>query len=158
MTDKLTTCLYFDGQAEEAARFYASIFPNSGIGDISRYGEGGFMPAGTVMVVGFTVDGRAFQAINGPRFERTDAVSLSIDCADQDEVDHYWSLLTADGGKESKCGWLKDKYGFSWQVVPRALVDIQRRGGAGAERAFKALFGMTKLNVARLEAAYAEAA
>lgn len=153
---KLTPCLWFDTQAEEAAAFYTSIFPNSSIGAISRYGEGMPQPAGTVMTVEFTLDGQNFTALNGgPVFEFTEAISYQIACADQDEVDRYWSLLTADGGEESQCGWLKDRFGLSWQVVPSALPGII--GGpdpVGAQRAVAAMMQMHKLELDVLQRAY----
>ncbi len=154
---KLTPCLWFDTQAEEAAAFYTSVFPNSSLGEISRYGEGMPQPAGTAMTVEFTLDGQNFTALNGgPEFAFTEAISYQIDCADQAEADRYWSELTADGGQESQCGWLKDKFGLSWQVVPAELAGII--GGpdpAGAQRAVAALMQMRKIDLAALRLAYA---
>ena len=118
---RITPNLWFDTEGEEAARFYASVFPNSRITNVSHYGEAGPRAAGSVLAVQFVLDGQEFTAINGgPNFKFTEAISLSIDCADQDEVDHYWSKLS-EGGSEGPCGWLKDRYGLSWQVIPAAL-------------------------------------
>lgn len=115
-------CLWFDGQAEEAAAHYTSIFPNSSIGDVTRYGPGMPMPEGTVLTVGFTLDGQEYVALDGgPQFPHSEAVSFQIMCADQEEADHYWTRLT-DGGEESMCGWLEDRFGVSWQVVPTELM------------------------------------
>ncbi|MFE3292603.1 VOC family protein [Rhodococcus sp. NPDC059234] len=154
---KITPCLWFDSQAEEAARFYTSVFENSSIGGISQYGEGMPMPAGTVMTVAFTLNGQDFTALNGgPEFAFTEAISFQVDCADQDEVDEYWEALTADGGRESQCGWLQDKFGLSWQIVPSVLPEIF--GGpdpAGAQRAVAAMMQMRKLDIGALRKAYA---
>ena len=115
---RITPCLWFDTEGEEAAAFYVSLFKNSRITDVSRYGEAGPRPAGTVMVVCFELDGQPFTALNGgPEFTFNEAISFQIDCSSQEEVDHYWEGLTA-GGEEGPCGWLKDRYGVSWQVVP----------------------------------------
>ncbi|WJV50567.1 VOC family protein [Streptomyces flavofungini] len=152
---KITPNLWFDTQALEAAEFYVSVFPNSKVTNVSYYGEAGPRPAGTVLTVEFSLDGQDFTGINGgPEFTFDEAVSFQIGCADQDEVDHYWTELTADGGQESQCGWLKDKYGLSWQVVPDELgalmtdPDPQR-----AQRAMAAMLTMQKLDVAALRAA-----
>jgi predicted 3-demethylubiquinone-9 3-methyltransferase (glyoxalase superfamily) len=152
----IAPCLWFDGQAEEAARFYTSVFPDSMIGSISRYGEGAPFPAGTALLVEFSLRGRPFQALNGgPNFSFSEAVSFSVDCAHQAEIDHYWSVLTADGGAPSQCGWLKDRYGLSWQIVPEALVRMLKAGTAEQiSRMYGALFTMTKLDIAALEAAF----
>jgi len=146
----------FDGQAEEAARFYTSVFPNSAIGTISRYGENAPFPAGTALLVEFSLRGRPFQALNGGAdFGFTEAVSFSVDCADQAEIDRYWNVLTADGGAPSRCGWLKDRYGLSWQIVPQALVHMQKTGTPEQiGRMYGALFTMSKLDIAALEAAF----
>src|SRR5262245_1151944 len=118
---KLTTFLWFDNNAEEAARFYASVFKNSSIGEIARYNEAGPGPAGTVMTVPFTINGQDFVGLNGgPHFKFTEAISIVVNCDDQQEVDYYWDKLSA-GGEKSRCGWLKDKFGLSWQVVPTIL-------------------------------------
>jgi predicted 3-demethylubiquinone-9 3-methyltransferase (glyoxalase superfamily) len=151
---RITPNLWFDTQALEAAGFYVSIFPSSRITNVSHYGEAGPRPAGTVLTVDFELDGQPFTAINGgPEFTFEEAVSFLVDCADQDEVDYYWANLSA-GGEEGPCGWLKDRYGLSWQVVPSELgrlitdPDPQR-----ANRAMKAMLGMGKIDVAALRAA-----
>ncbi|THC55333.1 VOC family protein [Streptomyces sp. A1499] len=151
---KITPALWFDTQGEEAAQFYCSVFPNSSIKNVSHYGENAPRPAGTVLAVDFELDGEQFTAINGgPEFTFTEAVSLMIDCADQQEVDHYWSKLS-EGGEEGPCGWLKDRYGLSWQVIPRALPELMNDPDpARAQRAAQAMFGMKKLDVAGLYAA-----
>ncbi|MFC9787538.1 VOC family protein [Rhodococcus sp. NPDC127528] len=154
---KITPCLWFDSQAEEAARFYTSVFKNSSIGEISRYGEDMSKPAGTVLTVEFTLNGQNFTALNGgPEFVFSEAISFQVACADQAEVDEYWAALTADGGKESQCGWLQDKFGLSWQIVPSELAGIL--GGpdpAGAQRAVTAMMKMRKLDIGVLRQAYA---
>jgi predicted 3-demethylubiquinone-9 3-methyltransferase (glyoxalase superfamily) len=152
----ITPCLWFERDAEEAVQFYTSVFPNSTVDGMSRYGEGAPLPAGTPLMIAFTLDGRPFQALNGGiSFPFTEAVSLSIDCADQAEVDRYWDALIADGGKPVQCGWLKDKYGLSWQVVPRALIRLQQEGTPEqVGRMFAAMMPMVKLDVAALEAAF----
>ena len=128
---KITPCLWFDTQAEEAARFYTSIFANSRILDISRYGEAGPGPEGQVLTVSFELDGQPFTALNGgPLFTFSEAVSFQIDCASQEDVDRFWNALSA-GGEEGQCGWLKDKYGVSWQVVPSVMPELL--GGADAK-------------------------
>lgn len=152
---KIHTCLWFDNQAEEAAEYYVSVFDNAKITGISRFGEGAPGPAGQAMVVEFDLEGQKFQALNGgPAFSFTEAVSFVIDCSSQDEVDRYWNALS-DGGSEGQCGWLKDRYGVSWQVVPSALGELL--GGpdpAGSQRAMQAMLGMKKLDVAELQKAY----
>jgi predicted 3-demethylubiquinone-9 3-methyltransferase (glyoxalase superfamily) len=150
----ITPNLWFDTQAEEAAEFYTSVFPNSKVLDVARYPEGSPGEAGTVMTVRFELNGQEFVGINGgPRFPFTEAVSLQITCEDQDEVDHYWERLT-DGGEESQCGWLKDRYGLSWQVVPTGMEEVF--GDADPERArrgMEAMLKMRKLDVAELRRA-----
>ncbi|MDQ1604591.1 MAG: hypothetical protein QOE01_2436 [Actinomycetota bacterium] len=150
----LTPCLWFDTEGEDAAKLYTSLFPNSKITDVSYYGEAGPRPAGTVLTVAFELDGRPFQALNGgPEYVFTEAISLSIDCADQDEVDYYWDNLAA-GGEEGPCGWLKDRFGLSWQVVPRRLVELLQDSDQGrAQRAMAAMLGMKKIVVAEVEQA-----
>jgi predicted 3-demethylubiquinone-9 3-methyltransferase (glyoxalase superfamily) len=152
---KINACLWFDNQAEEAAEYYVSVFDNAKITGISRFGEGAPGPAGQAMVVVFDLEGQKFQALNGgPAFSFTEAVSFVIDCSSQDEVDRYWNAL-ADGGSEGQCGWLKDRYGVSWQIVPSALGGLL--GGpdsAGAQRAMQAMLGMKKLDIAELQKAY----
>jgi predicted 3-demethylubiquinone-9 3-methyltransferase (glyoxalase superfamily) len=150
----ITPNLWFDTQGEEAAEFYVSVFPNSKITNVTHYGEAGPREAGTVMTVDFVLDGRELTAINGgPEFTFSEAVSFLINCADQEEVDYYWSKL-ADGGEEGPCGWLKDRYGLSWQVCPVALNElINDPDQARAQRVMTAMLGMKKLDVAALQAA-----
>jgi predicted 3-demethylubiquinone-9 3-methyltransferase (glyoxalase superfamily) len=154
---KVTPFLWFDDQAEQAAEFYVSLIPNSKITGVSRYGEAGPGVPGSAMTVTFELDGLPVTALNGgPAFSFTEAFSFSVPCEDQAEVDRYWSALTADGGQESRCGWLKDRFGLSWQIVPKALPrllgDPDR---ARANRAMQAMLKMNKLVVADLEAAAA---
>jgi predicted 3-demethylubiquinone-9 3-methyltransferase (glyoxalase superfamily) len=151
---RITPNLWFDAQAEQAAAFYVSVFPNSAITTVTRYGESGPGPAGSVLTVDFVLDGQEYTAINGgPHFTFDEAISLLINCADQDEIDYYWDALT-EGGAESQCGWLKDKFGLSWQVVPanwhKLITDPDR---ARADRAMTALFTMKKIDIAAIEAA-----
>ncbi len=154
---KISPCLWFDGEAEEAANFYVSLLPDSKIEKIQRNPvDGPAGKAGSVLVVEFTLAGQRFMALNGGmRFEYTHALSFKIDCADQAEVDRLWQALTAHGGDPGRCGWLKDRYGVSWQIVPTALPKYL--GGAdraGAQRAMQAMLGMGKLDVAALKRAY----
>ena len=153
-----TTCLWFDTQAEEAASFYTSIFKNSKLGQVAYYGEAGPRPAGSVMTVEFEVNGQQFVGLNGgPEFKFNEAISFQIHCADQEEVDYHWNRLT-DGGEEGPCGWLKDKYGVSWQVVPDALIElISDSDPEKARRATEAMFAMRKIDIAALQKAYAGA-
>ncbi|MYV56432.1 VOC family protein [Streptomyces sp. SID3212] len=155
---RITPNLWFDTQAEEAAEFYVSVFPNSKIKNISYYGEAGPGEAGTVLTVEFVLDGQDYLAINGgPQFTFDEAVSFAIDCADQAEIDYYWDKLS-DGGEEGPCGWLKDRYGLSWQVVPAAMAELMSDPDqARTQRAMKAMFGMKKLDIAALYAAADEA-
>jgi predicted 3-demethylubiquinone-9 3-methyltransferase (glyoxalase superfamily) len=150
---RITPNLWFDTQAEEAAEFYVSIFPNSRITNVSHYTEGSPRPAGSVLTVDFLLDGQQITAINGgPEFTFDEAISLLITCADQAEIDHYWSRLT-DGGEEGPCGWLKDRYGLSWQVVPDGFAEMMSGDPARAARAMQAVMGMKKLDVAAIHAA-----
>jgi len=152
---KVTPFLWFDNQAEEAAEFYISIFPNSRITEVSRYGDAGPGPAGSAMVVAFELDGSPFLALNGgpDHFHFDEAISFSIDCAGQAEVDHYWHSLS-EGGAEIACGWLHDKYGLRWQVVPTELPKLlSDPDPARAKRAAEAMFTMKKLDIASLRAA-----
>ncbi len=151
----ITPCLWFDTQAEEAADYYTSIFENSEILDVSRYGEGAPMPAGTALVVTFTIDGRKFQALNGgPAFTFSEAVSFYVNAPTQDEIDRLWDALTRDGGEPSQCGWLKDKYGVSWQIVPPLLGDLlSDPDEEKSARVMQAMLGMGKLDIAQLLAA-----
>ena len=146
--------LWFDNQAQEAAEFYCSIFPNSRIVSMARYPEGAPGPAGEVMTVEYELDGQRFVHINGgPLFTFSEAVSLQITCADQAEVDHYWEKLV-EGGEESQCGWLKDRYGFSWQVVPAGMEELfSDPDPARAQRAMQAMLQMRKLDVAEMRRA-----
>jgi predicted 3-demethylubiquinone-9 3-methyltransferase (glyoxalase superfamily) len=151
----ITPCLWFDREAEEAAKFYLSVFRTGKIIETSYYGENSPMPAGTPLVVTFELNGARFQALNGgPHFKFNEAISLSVDCKNQDEVDYFWDKLTAGGGAPSQCGWLKDKYGVSWQIVPdimpRLLQDPDR---AKVNRAMQAMMKMTKIVIADIEAA-----
>lgn len=150
----ITPNLWFDTESEEAAAFYVSVFPNSKITAVSRYPEGAPQPAGTVLTVEFVLDGQEFTAINGgPQFPFTEAISLLITCADQEEIDYYWDALSA-GGDEGRCGWLKDRYGVSWQVVPPGMEEILSGSDPGrAQRAMQAIFSMQKIDVAALQAA-----
>jgi predicted 3-demethylubiquinone-9 3-methyltransferase (glyoxalase superfamily) len=154
---KISPCLWFDGEAEEAAKFYVSLLPDSRIEKIQKNNvDGPSGEAGSVLVVDFTLAGQRFMALNGGvRFEYTHAVSFKIDCADQAEVDRLWDALSANGGSVERCGWLKDRYGVSWQIVPAAL--MKYLGGpdaAGAKRAMQAMLGMVKLDIEGLRQAY----
>ncbi len=155
MTRQIAPCLWFDGAAEEAVNYYLSIFKDSKVLHVDRFSDDGPDPAAPVVFIEFQINGQPFQAINGgPLFPFTEAVSFAIECADQDEVDRYWDTLT-QGGEPSQCGWLKDKYGVSWQVVPRRLNELLRdadRERAG--RVMRRMLQMTKLDVAELQAAY----
>jgi predicted 3-demethylubiquinone-9 3-methyltransferase (glyoxalase superfamily) len=148
---KITPNLWFDTEAEEAADFYVSVFAKSRIVSVSHYTEAGPRPAGTVMTVEFELDGQRFVAINGgPQFQFDEAVSFQIDCEDQDEVDYYWERLS-EGGTEGPCGWLKDRYGLSWQVVPTGAEELfTDPDPERARRAMEAMFGMSKLDLAAL--------
>jgi predicted 3-demethylubiquinone-9 3-methyltransferase (glyoxalase superfamily) len=149
---KITPFLWFDNQAEEAVNFYVSVFKNSKVGTIARYGDSGPGPKGSVMTIAFELDGQNFTALNGgTHFKFTEAISLVVNCANQEEVDYFWGKLTADGGQEVQCGWLKDKYGLSWQVVPKILPELVQSGDPKkSERVMKALMQMKKLDVAKL--------
>lgn len=153
---KISTCLWFENQAEEAAEYYVSVFDNSRVLDVSRYGEGGPGPAGEAVTAEFEIEGRKFLALNGGTPSNfNESVSFVVDCADQEEVDRYWAALTDGGGAEGQCGWLKDRYGVSWQIVPSVLGSlIDGPDPEGAQRAMQAMLGMRKLDVAALQAAY----
>ena len=156
--DKITPCLWFDGQAEEAARFYTSLFPDSRIVSVDRSAaDTPSGPEGMVITVEFTLGGRSFIGLNGgDDFKFSEAISMSIDCEDQAEVDRYWTALIDDGGEPSVCGWLKDRYGLSWQVIPKQLPEmLQNSDRAAAKRAMEAMLKMTKIEVAELERAFA---
>jgi predicted 3-demethylubiquinone-9 3-methyltransferase (glyoxalase superfamily) len=154
---KITPCLWFDGNAEEAAKFYTSIFPNSRIDKVvPAASDTPSNQKGDVITVEFTLDGTTFVGLNGgPEFQFDEAISFMIDCKDQAEVDRYWDALVQGGGEHSVCGWLKDRFGVSWQVTPRRLVEMTEGDDrAAAERAMKAMLEMTKLDIAKLEEAY----
>jgi predicted 3-demethylubiquinone-9 3-methyltransferase (glyoxalase superfamily) len=153
---KISPFLWFDNQAEEAMNFYVSIFKNAKIGNVSRYGDAGPGPKGSVMVASFELDGMKFTALNGgPQYKFTEAISLYVDCDSQDEVDHYWEKLSA-GGQVQQCGWLKDKFGLSWQIIPSALPKLLSDPDKGrAMRAMQAMLKMKKIDVAALQKAAA---
>ena len=154
-TQKITPFLWFDHQAEEAATFYTSVFKNSKIEIVTRYGDAGPGPKGCVMTIAFELDGQKFVALNGgPQYQFNPAISFVVNCEGQEEVDHYWEKLTT-GGKEIQCGWLVDKYGVSWQIVPKALVDMLRdKDPVRSQRVMKAMFQMKKIDIAGLKQAY----
>lgn len=161
-TSRIAPCLWFDDQGEEAAEFYTGIFPNSRVLKVSRYGEEGKeihqKPPGSVMTVSFELDGQPFMALNGgPVFTFNEAISFQIDCETQEEVDHYWEELSAGGDESAQvCGWLKDKFGVSWQVVPRALGEmLADEDPEKSGRVMESLLRMKKLDVEELERAYA---
>ena len=153
---KQIPCLWFDGQAEEAAKLYTSVFPNSSIGAISRYGPDMPPPMkeGDVLTVEFTLDGQPYTALNGgPQFRFTEAISFQVACKDQEEADHYWDRLT-DGGEESMCGWLKDRFGVSWQVFPEELIRLTNDPDPGrAQRATRAMLQMRRIDIAEIRRA-----
>jgi len=157
MTDRaLVTCLWFDTQAEEAATFYTGIFKNAKLGAVQRYTEAGPGSAGSVMLVEFELNGQKFSALNGgPQFTFNEAISIVVTCGDQAEVDYYWDRLS-DGGQEIACGWLKDRYGLCWQIVPAVFFEmVADPDSARVDRVMRAMFGMTKFDTAGLEKAYA---
>jgi predicted 3-demethylubiquinone-9 3-methyltransferase (glyoxalase superfamily) len=155
----ITPCLWFDSNAEEAAKFYTSIFKNSKIGKLSRYGKEGYeihgKPAGTVLTVEFKLDGQTFTALNGgPLFKFNEAISFQVGCKSQKEVDYYWEKLSK-GGEKGQCGWLKDKYGVSWQIVPTVIGKmLQDKSAEKSDRVMKALLQMQKLDIKKLKQAY----
>lgn len=156
---KLKPFLWFDNQAEEAANFYVATFPNSKILQAARYGDAGPGPKGSVMTIEFALDGKEFVALNGgPQFKFTEAVSFVIDCKNQEEVDRYWEQLS-QGGQPGPCGWVKDKFGLSWQVVPTVMAELlSGTDPTRSKRAMEAMFKMTKLDIATLQQAYNGAA
>jgi predicted 3-demethylubiquinone-9 3-methyltransferase (glyoxalase superfamily) len=165
LKQRITPCLWFADEAEEAARFYAGIFKNSRITTITRYGSAGFevhgRPAGSVMVVQFELDGQTFTALNGgPHFKFNEAISLQVNCDTQQEIDYYWEKLGAGGDpKAQQCGWLKDRYGLSWQVVPTVMDEMfEDETSPGAQRAMEAMLRMKKIDIAELRRAYEGAA
>jgi predicted 3-demethylubiquinone-9 3-methyltransferase (glyoxalase superfamily) len=157
---KLQPCLWFDGQAEEAARFYTTVFKGGTLGHISRYGEAGKelhkRPVGSVLTVEFTLEGMHFTALNGgPQFKFSEAISFQVMCENQDEVDYYWRKLAADGGQEGDCGWLKDRFGLSWQIVPRQMIEmLMDKDPVKSQRAMASMMTMQKLDIAKLKAAF----
>jgi predicted 3-demethylubiquinone-9 3-methyltransferase (glyoxalase superfamily) len=152
---KITPFLWFDDKAEEAANFYVSVFKNSKIGSVARYGDAGPGPKGSVMTVSFQLEGQEFIALNGgPLYTFSPAISFFVDCKTQQEVDELWDKLTAGGG-EVECGWLRDKYGLSWQIIPTALLELmQDKDPAKSQRVFKAMLQMTKIDIEGLQRAY----
>ncbi len=155
VTQKIRPMLWFDGKAEEAARFYVSLFPGSKILEMTRFGETGPGPKGSVMTVSFRLGDQEYVGLNGgPQFKFTEAISLAIECETQEEVDRLWSALTSGGGQEGQCGWLKDRYGLSWQVVPSALIRaVSGPDQKKADRVMAAVMTMQKIDLARIEAA-----
>jgi predicted 3-demethylubiquinone-9 3-methyltransferase (glyoxalase superfamily) len=155
---RITPMLWFDNQAEEAANYYVSIFKNSKVTNVSRYGDTGPGPKGSVMVAEFELDGQKFTALNGgPQFKFTEAISLVVNCEDQAEVDYYWEKLSGDGGQEVVCGWLKDKYGLSWQVCPVRVFELLS-DPATSDRVMAAVMEMTKIDLSKIEKAAAATA
>ncbi len=156
-------CLWFDHQAEEAARFYTSIFEHSKLGKVTHYGEAGArasgQPKGSVMSVSFELDGRPFFALNGgPAFQFNEAISLVVYCKNQEEIDEYWTKLMEGGGTPGQCGWLKDRFGVSWQVVPTLLMDMHAdEDPVRTERVMEAMLGMTKIDLHAIQQAYEHA-
>lgn len=150
-----STCLWFDDQAQQAADYYVALFPNSRITAVTHYGPGAPMPEGTVLTVTFELDGRTYTALNGgPHFKLSPAVSVVVHCRDQAEVDRYWAALSHTPGAE-QCGWVQDRFGLSWQIVPEQLFEmLQARDPARRQRVFEAVMGMKKLDLARLQAVY----
>jgi predicted 3-demethylubiquinone-9 3-methyltransferase (glyoxalase superfamily) len=153
--EKITPCLWFDTQGEEAAKFYTSVFKNSKILDVARYGEAGPRPEGTVMTVTFELDGQEFIALNGgPEFKFNEAISFQVNCATQEEVDEFWNALS-EGGEEGPCGWLKDKYGVSWQIIPTVLSElISDPDPEKSQSVMKAMLAMGKIDIEALQKAY----
>jgi predicted 3-demethylubiquinone-9 3-methyltransferase (glyoxalase superfamily) len=160
---KITPFLWFDGQAEQAAKFYTSIFKNSKVGRILRYSEEvakvseSGRPVGSVLTIEFEIADQKFVALNGgPQFKFNESISFVVNCETQEEVDYFWEKLTADGGEESQCGWLKDKFGVSWQITPTILIDmLHDKDSEKSERVMKAMLQMQKIDIAKLKAAYA---
>ncbi len=157
MKQKITTWFWFDGQAEEAAKYYTSIFKNSSMGEVIRYGPGGPMPEGTALTASWTIEGREFVGLNGgPHFKATEAISFYVDCHSQEEVDYYWNKFTEEG-EESQCGWLKDKFGISWQIVPDIMIKyLQDKDRAKAGRVMQAMMKMKKIDISKLKEAAGE--
>ncbi|HWT36763.1 MAG TPA: VOC family protein [Paraburkholderia sp.] len=157
--DKIATCLWFDGNAEEAVRFYTGIFRNSSIGDVTRYGDAVPNKAGEVLTITFQLEGREFVALNGgPQYTFSPAISMFVKCETQDEVDTLWDRLLEGGGSPVQCGWLTDRYGVSWQIVPTAMMRfLTGKDPARTQRAMEAMMQMVKLDIKTLEAAYNQA-
>lgn len=155
-TQKVSTCLWFDTQAEEAANYYVSLIPGSRVTAISRYGKNARMPEGTALTVTFDLGGTEFMALNGgPYFKHSEAASIIVQCDDQDEIDRIWNRILADGGKEQECGWIKDRYGLPWQIVPARLRELMSNGDEDQKaRVMGAVLSMVKLDIPTLEAAY----
>lgn len=153
---KIKTYLWFDNNAEEAANFYTSIFKSSKVLDVMRYGDAGPGPKGAAMLVTFQLEGQEFIALNGgPQFKFTEAISLLVDCKSQEEVDELWEKLTADGGSPSACGWLKDKFGLSWQIVPTVLIEMLKdKDPEKSKRVMEAMLQMSKIDIGKLKEAY----
>jgi len=158
---KITPFFWFDHQAEEAAKFYTSVFKNSKVGKILRYDEASAKAArgtvGSVLTIEFEIEGQKFTALNGgPEFKFNESISFVVNCDTQKEVDYFWERLTADGGQESHCGWLKDKFGVSWQIVPTVLIEmLHNKDSEKSERVMKAMLQMQKIDISKLKAAYA---
>jgi predicted 3-demethylubiquinone-9 3-methyltransferase (glyoxalase superfamily) len=158
---KITPFLWFDHQAEEAAKFYTSVFKNSKVGRVLRYDEasskGAGRPVGSVLTIEFDIAGQKFTALNGgPEFKFNESISFVVNCETQNEVDYFWEKLMADGGQESHCGWLKDKFGVSWQITPTVLIDmLHDKDAKKAERVMNAMMQMQKIDISKLKAAYA---
>ncbi|HWF92204.1 MAG TPA: VOC family protein [Terriglobales bacterium] len=152
---KITPFLWFDDKAEEAAKFYTSVFRNSKMGEVRRYGDAGPGPKGSVMIASFSIEGVEFTALNaGPQFKFNESISFVVHCKTQEEVDEYWEKLTADGGQESQCGWLKDKFGMSWQITPDRLLELIGDKDPGrSQRAMQAMMQMKKIDIAKIEQA-----
>ncbi len=153
---KIVPFLWFDGKAEEAMNFYTSVFKNATVKDVNRYGKSGPMPEGTVMSATFNLEGQEFYALNGgPMFSFTPAISFFVNCETQEEVDELWQKLTADGGSEERCGWLKDKYGLSWQIIPTTLGRLLNdKDPKKAQQVMQAMMQMNKIDIKKLEEAY----
>jgi predicted 3-demethylubiquinone-9 3-methyltransferase (glyoxalase superfamily) len=152
---KITPCLWFNGRVNEALALYTSLFPNSQVKDISRYGKGAPMPEGDIMVATFELENQKFMILNGgPHFTPNEAFSLVVHCETQAEIDHYWNNLIANGGQESMCGWLKDSFGISWQIVPNVLNELMMKDPSKTGKVFGALMQMRKIEIAKLEEAF----
>lgn len=152
---KITPCIWFNGRVEEALELYTTVFKNGKIKKVSHYGKGAPMPAGSILTAVFEIEDQEFKILNGgPHFMLTEAISFSIECNDQQEIDHYWNSLTANGGSESMCGWLKDPFGVSWQIVPKGLGDLlNQKDAEKSQKVMGALMQMKKLDIAKLKAA-----